>query len=259
MRIAPTIGLESDVREVYRSEWIETLRGYIVEVIEALGFACACLCLWLLAQFQVSRGRYCWFYVALLLTGAYRLNQALFFWGQFESVPVFELVSPGLLYPLALVAWTIRLGLISQATSIGPGRELLPSSLPSMWRQRSCNVGFSTAPIFRPYRQSPTPSPLLADGPFLAATCWLAVMLVRTGHQLRWLLVAMLLFIGVGQFAPEISQVGLPGIWFPFGTGVSRAQFAYAFFFILAALYFCLRLIQLGRQLDGAATSDAGA
>ena len=258
MRIAPTIGLESDVREVYRSEWIETLRGYIVEVIEALGFACACLCLWLLAQFQVSRGRYCWFYVALLLTGAYRLNQALFFWGQFESVPVFELVSPGLLYPLALVAWTIAwthltgykhrawsrtltiFAAIYVATALLQRGLLYRTHLPAL-----SSIAHTVAATCR--------------WSFLAATCWLAVMLVRTGHQLRWLLVAMLLFIGVGQFAPEISQVGLPGIWFPFGTGVSRAQFAYAFFFILAALYFCLRLIQLGRQLDGAATSDAGA
>ena len=39
---------------------------------------------------------------------------------------------------------------------------------------------------------------------------------------------ASFLLIAVGQFAPELLSLGVPGIRFPFGVGVSRTQFAYA-------------------------------
>lgn len=45
----------------------------------------------------------------------------------------------------------------------------------------------------------------------------------------------LIVLISVGQFAPELSAIGVRGIWSPFDTGVSRAQFAYALFFICEA------------------------
>ncbi len=36
--------------------------------------------------------------------------------------------------------------------------------------------------------------------------------------------------MAVGLFAPEISSLHVRSIWFPFGTGVSRTQFAYVGF-----------------------------
>lgn len=250
MRIAPILGLKPAIQEVNRSEWIETLRGYIVEVVEAIGFACACLCTWLLAGFESSRRRFYWLYVALLFTGAYRLNQALFFWGQFESVPAFELVSLGLLYPLALAAWTAA------------WTHLAGLELRAWWRALAViSVLYFASTLIQHGVLYRTNHPTWVSfthvvvtacrWSLFAATCWLAVRLARSKHHFRWLLVAMLLLVSVGQFAPELSQIGLPGIWFPFGTGVSRAQFAYAFFFAVAALFFCLRLIQLARKVRG--------
>lgn len=258
MRIAPTLGLKPAINEVYRSEWTETLRGYVVEVVEAAGFACACLGTWLLAQFDTFRRRYRWFYVALLLTGAYRLNQALFFWGQFETVPAFEIISLSLLYPLSLIVWTAawtRLACFEQR----------------FWRralQFICALYLASAVVQHGYLYRTSHPALSSAAHYVAAACrwslfaatgWLAVSLARSRHGFRWLLVAMLLLVSVGQFASELSQVGLPGIWFPFGAGVSRAQFAYSLFFLIAALYFCLRLIRLGRQVEEFATADATA
>ncbi|MBW8882067.1 MAG: hypothetical protein JF615_11810 [Asticcacaulis sp.] len=34
--------------------------------------------------------------------------------------------------------------------------------------------------------------------------------------------------MAVGLFAGEVSRLGVPGIWFPLGIGVSRTQYAYA-------------------------------
>ena len=242
MRIAPILGLRPAVQGVYRSQWIETLRGYIVEVVEAIGFACACLCTWLLARFEASQRRYRWFYVALLLTGAYRLNQALFFWGQFESVPAFELISPGLLYPLALAAWTMAWA------------HLAGWKWNIWWRAvTGVTVMYlaSTLAVYGVLYRTSHPSWSLAAHVAITACRWLylvstlllAVSLLRSKQELRLLLTTMLLLVSVGQFASELSKIGIPGIWFPFGTGVSRAQFSYAFFFVVFAVFFCLRLL----------------
>jgi len=56
--------------------------------------------------------------------------------------------------------------------------------------------------------------------------------------------ISALLLVSIGLFAQEISELGVKGIWFPFGTGVSRTQFAYAAFDLLA---FALLWNRLGR------------
>ena len=48
-----------------------------------------------------------------------------------------------------------------------------------------------------------------------------------------WLDVLAALLIMTGLFAQELSVLHVPSIWFPFGTGVSRTQFAYAGFAII--------------------------
>jgi hypothetical protein len=57
-----------------------------------------------------------------------------------------------------------------------------------------------------------------------------------------WIALLALVLISIGQFAKELSVLGVPGIWFPFGTGVSRTQFAYAIF---DAVLFVLLLRQI--------------
>lgn len=81
----------------------------------------------------------------------------------------------------------------------------------------------------------------LAEGARLAlavvyvVTVWACARAPRRG---RWLMVASAMLIGVGLFASELSALHLPGIWFPYGTGVSRTQFAYAGADITLALLF---------------------
>ena len=51
-----------------------------------------------------------------------------------------------------------------------------------------------------------------------------------------------MLLISVGQYAQELSAIGIQGIWFPYGTGVSRTQFAYAAFDIVLFVLLLRRL-----------------
>lgn len=57
------------------------------------------------------------------------------------------------------------------------------------------------------------------------------VAMVRLRPPL-WILIPL----AIGQLADELSLLGVPGIWFPFGIGVSRTQFAYAALIIALAL-----------------------
>jgi hypothetical protein len=44
-----------------------------------------------------------------------------------------------------------------------------------------------------------------------------------------------------------VSTLGIPGIWFPFGVGVSRTQYAYASFAIVAFAVLLRRLAASAR------------
>ncbi|MGA7157401.1 MAG: hypothetical protein WBY53_11160 [Acidobacteriaceae bacterium] len=247
IRIAPTLGTAAAIKHVYQSEWIETLRGYIVEVAEAVGFAILCLALWLVSRFDRRLQQYRWFYAAFLLTGAYRLNQAIFFWGQFESVPVFECISLGLMYPLALSAWTISWARLVAFRNKLWTRAFVAITLVYL------SVALTQHAILSRLAQPAHETILHAVAVFcrmfyLASTAWFLFKLLRSQCRYRWALAWLIVLASVGQFATELSQIGVPGIWFPFGTGVSRAQFAYALFLVIAPTLLCLHYLGLTRE-----------
>jgi hypothetical protein len=64
----------------------------------------------------------------------------------------------------------------------------------------------------------------------------LAVRVVRSG-TMRGLAIATLAAVVVGLFGGELlDPLGVPGIWFPFGIGVSRTQYVYAIVIPLLAV-----------------------
>ena len=234
MRIAPTLGTASGIKGVYTSQWIETLRGYIVEVIEACGFAFFCFSVWLLGRIEHTT-RYNWLCAAFLLTGAYRLNQAVFAWTQFESVPMFEIVSLGLLYPLSLSAWTVGWSRLLYIRNVYWARAFTVVTILYLGLSLTQHWYAGSMPLLR----SSTTLHIAVTSVrlfYLVSTCWLLYLLIRSKCRSRALLCVLVVLASVGQFAPELSAIGVPGIWFPFDTGVSRAQFAYALFFICAAV-----------------------
>jgi hypothetical protein len=51
---------------------------------------------------------------------------------------------------------------------------------------------------------------------------------IRQRGRQAWIAMPAVLLVSIGLFARELSALHIPSIWFPFGTGVSRTQFAYA-------------------------------
>jgi hypothetical protein len=257
MRIAPTLGTASGIKGVYTSQWIETLRGYVVEVIEACGFAFFCFSVWLLGRIEQTT-RYNWLGAALLLTGAYRLNQAVFAWTQFESIPMFEIVSLGLLYPLSLSAWTVGWVRLLNIRNVHWARAFnvvtilyvvlslaqhwFVGNIPLLRSSTTLHIAVTSVRLF-----------------YLVSTCWLIYLLIRLKCRSRALLGALIVLVSIGQFAPELSSIGVRGIWFPFDTGVSRAQFAYALFFICAAVALWREFLHIAeRKRTGIESLDGG-
>jgi hypothetical protein len=83
---------------------------------------------------------------------------------------------------------------------------------------------------------------------FDAACNWLRIsylgilmVLIFIGYSQRrnqsWLIMPAVILISTGLFAQELSSLNVPGIWFPYGIGVSRTQYAYAGFIIFM---FCI-------------------
>jgi hypothetical protein len=53
-------------------------------------------------------------------------------------------------------------------------------------------------------------------------------------HGLRdWITILATLLVSIGIFSKEVSALHIPGIWFPYGVGVSRTQYVYAAFVVL--------------------------
>jgi hypothetical protein len=237
IHIAPSLGTAPGAQARFEQQWFETFRGYIVDAVEALIFVLLAVMACMLVPFDRGNPAYRWLAAALLLLAAARGNQAVFFWAEIETFHGFELVTVTLLLPVSLAAWTLtwchwlrlpELRWMRPAVIALTGTYLIAQFL-----RRSWFYG-----VFPPW--------LNGTLTFLVmATRWLFVALLfvilwraarRSGRE-RWLTLLAIVLVSIGLFAPELSTLHVPGIWFPFGTGVSRTEYAYgAFDLVLFAL-----------------------
>ena len=245
IHIAPAIGEASAIRARYRLQWLETFYGYVVEVALPLSFL---LLVIMACSLYVTDGRdpaYLWLSAALIATGAVRANQALFFWTQVESVNVFAVVKEVVFIPLALGAWMMAW--------YAWFRPRAPVRLPLV-------IGVLTALfVLSQLFAIPYSPPLIGQSvshafervSVVLHVCYAALLVVIVAQGTRrvgWDTLALIAvaLVAVGQFAYELSVLHVPGIWFPFGVGVSRAQFAYA------AMDVALFALLLRRHLESA-------
>jgi len=230
IHIAPALGEASNIDTLYQVQWLQTVRGYIVEAVEAAAFFILAVMAWTLLAYDQSRQAYQWLCAALVLTALYRANQAIFFWGQFETVHAAEMISIVLLVPLCLAAWTlawrgwfrlrdtewmpIAVGLL---TLLYVGAQFLTGSwfygIFSHWVVVSSEFIATWTRVL-----------------FVVLTGFIVYRAIRQQGREAWLALPGVVLISIGLFAQELSALGIRGIWFPFGTGVSRTQFAYAAF-----------------------------
>jgi len=245
IHIAPAIGDAGAIRARYRLQWLEVVEGFAVEV--ALPVSFLLLIIMALSLYFTERrdAAYLWLAAALAATALLRANQALFFWTQIESANVFAVAKEVILAPLALGAW-----MMAWYYWFGPrDRSKLPAIVAVLTGLFALSQLLGT-PYSTPI-VTPSVSAVFQTVAIGFHMCFVALLFAIVYHGIRrrgWDSLALLtvLLLAIALFAYELSVVHVPGIWFPFGVGVSRAQFAYAAMDL--ALFALLLLGRKGRR-----------
>lgn len=215
IHIPPKLGTTEAIDAQYQLEWLQTFHGYVVEVVEPLGFILLAMLAWYFRAALPSRRFAQWLCAALLLTAAYRLNQALYAWTPYENFSMYLAVH-WVLIPLGLAAWimawrhwyqlerwrwlTYAIGIVTVLSAV------LVLTLPD-----------ETLALVRPIWRIPLAIVLFAT----------AILGLRKRQPDRVLVFIVVMLVAASQFG-VLQALGVPGIWFPFGVGVSLTQYVYA-------------------------------
>jgi len=229
IHVAPTIGDAEGIERLHQVQWLQTFKGYVVDAAEPIAFVL--LALMVVALMACRTGdAYRWLVAALLLLALLRI--------QLRGYAVLTAV---ILKPLNLAAWTLAwrdwFGLPR-----APWLRYAIGPLTLLYVLAAC--------IGLPWLSPQTPAlkataNIVTEGVRLIyAAIYLGIVGLGVSRSIRLSVVVSALaaiLVGVSLFAAELSALGIPGIWFPYGTGVARGQYAYAAFI---ALLFALILMR---------------
>jgi hypothetical protein len=196
---------------LHRVQWQRTIAGYIVDAIEPLTMlAVIALALWYCSR-SSHKGFLVFASIALALTAARRLNNAIVAWTDLQDLATYAWLAKVMWVP-TVAAWTLAWN----------------RWCPRRWR--SIDVAAVVLAIAT-FIGVLSDSASVTSGSRLGSIALFVVMgarIVRSG-PLRILASVTLASIVAGLFGGELlDPIGVPGIWFPFGIGVSRTQYVYA-------------------------------
>ena len=240
--IAPSLGTNAGALARYQAQHWETVRGYLVDAAEGLIFWVLALMVCALIPFDRSNPAYAWMAVALVIVGVARANQAVFFWWQVETYQGIEIVTGVLMTPLGLAAWTMawyhwtkqyRFSWLPATVGWLTLGAMALSILRRSWFYGTFPPSFETALRY---------CSLSVRLAFLVLTLLILFRVLLQPSRERWFVAAAMLIMSVALFAAELSLIGVPGIWFPFGVGVSRTEYAYAIFYVVLVALLLRRL-----------------
>jgi hypothetical protein len=240
IHVAPTIGDAEGIERLHQVQWLQTFKGYVVDAAEPITFVVLALMVVALIACRTDDA-YRWLVAALLLLALLRIQQVLFYWTDMVSLRGYYIVTAVILKPLNLAAWTLAwrdwFGLRR-----APWLRYAIGALTVLYVLAAC--------IGLPWLSPPTSAlkattTIVTEGVRLIyAAIYLGIVGRGVSRSIKLsVIVAALaaILVGVGLFATELSALGIPGIWFPYGTGVARGQYAYAAFI---ALLFALILMR---------------
>jgi hypothetical protein len=196
---------------LHRVQWERTVAGYIVDVIEPIAMLAL---IGLALQCRSGRG-YKWFLIfasiALALTAARRLDNAIVAWTDLEDLVTYGRLASVLWVPV-VAAWILAWN----RWCVRPWRSIDVAAL------LLAVAGIVGAVL---HSASVTSCSRLGS---IALFVVVGARIGRSGPS-RFLALVALVSIMAALFGPELlDTVRVPGIWFPFGIGVSRTQYIYA-------------------------------
>jgi len=234
IHIAPALGEKTQIEKKYRFQWEQTIKGYIVEVVLPIMFILLAITIFFIDRSSEPTRSCKWFITALVLLGLVRLNQAVYFWFQIESSRQAVILGTAILRPLMLGSWLMawwewfdlqRPKWLPKIIAVLALLYLAIQLLGISWVTNSLlHEHYSTI------------VDLLRLG-LLALMLFIIYRGIRKNGTRDLLVLLALIMLTIGLFPQEVSQLQvIPGIWFPYGVGVSRGQFAYAAFVLVMYL-----------------------
>ena len=211
MHSAPILAPRPISDALHRVQWERTIAGYIADVIEPIGM----LALIGLALGYWSRSSHKGFLIfasiALALTAARRLNNAIVAWTDLQDLATYAWLASVMWAP-TLAAWTLAWN----RWCLRPWRSIDVSAV-VLAVAATIGVVIHSASVTKGSRLGS-----------IALFVVIGARIVRGGPS-RTLALVTLASIMAGLFGAELlDPIGVPGIWFPFGIGVSRTQYVYA-------------------------------
>ena len=242
IHIAPAIGERHAVTAQYRLQWLEIFAGYAVDAIPALLFFLAAIGVLCLQPFDRGGRTYPWLAAALTLSGIQRGNQAFFFWLRIETVSELVIFIIALTGSLSLGAW-----MMAWRAWLGVKAAWLPAVTAALTL-----VLIAAQLLARPWLFHATFPHFVSIGVRDLITtvrlAFLLILILIAGGGVRrpgsggWYALPAVLAIGAALFTPELVAVHVPGIWFPWGVGLSLSECASVAFVLLLFVLVLRRL-----------------
>lgn len=211
MHTAPILAPRPTSDALHRVQWQRTIAGYIVEVVEPIAML-ALIGLALACRSRSSRKGFLAFAsIALALMAARRLNNAITAWTDLLDLTTYAWLASVMWIPtVAAWAWAWN------------------RWCPRPWRSiDAAALALAVAGIVGVAIHSAAWTSASRFGS-TALFVVIGVRLLRNG-PMRILALVTLASVVAALFGGELlDPIGVPGIWFPFGIGVSRTQYVYA-------------------------------
>jgi hypothetical protein len=211
MHSAPLLAPRPISDALHRAHWQRTIAGYIVDAIEPIAMVALIGLIFWRRSFSGHKGFLIFAGIALALTAARRLSNAIVSWTDLEDLGAYAWMATWISAP-AVAAWALAW---------------------NRWRRPPWRIidvaalGLAVAGTIGPAVHSSS----LTSGSRLVSIALFVVIGVRIARSgpARTLALVTLASIVAAVFGGELlDPMGVPGIWFPFGIGVSRTQYVYA-------------------------------
>jgi hypothetical protein len=255
IHIAPEVGERGAIVAQYRLQWLAIFEGYAVDAVVALLFVAMAIlaaCLW---PFDAGNRAYPWLVAALLLSAAQRGNQPFFFWLDVETIREFVVGMLIIVGPMTFGSWVmawhawfkietlqwikkvvIALTIVLMISELARYPWLFETSIP---RWAALSAEYLVGSVHVAY--------LL----LLLAIAYEGVRL-RTTEGVQAL--PAILAIGVVLFTGMLVAAHVPGIWFPWGVGISLSEFGSLAFDVLLGYLLLRRMWSYAKVADSGPT-----
>jgi hypothetical protein len=211
MHSAPILAPRPVSDGLHRAHWARTIAGYIADAVEPLAMVLLIgLAVWCRPR-SGYRGFLAFAGIALALTAVRRLDNAVVAWTGLMDLPTYSWLATYLWMP-AVAAWALAW---------------------NRWHQRPWPIvdAAALAIMAAEIVAAATHAASLTSASRVGSIALFVVVAARIvrGGPMRFLAIITLALITAASFGGELlDPIGVPGIWFPFGIGVSRTQYLYA-------------------------------